>query len=176
MDLGWRFLVFERSGLPFTFKRQRFGSTLIELLATACIQIDMVVVQIYVKRLIRLTFGILPDWVRTQLLLFSIDHLNLFLNLVFCPLIWAAFCEMPPAPNRGGGKRCGPAGTTLISKRRLSLAPSYSGWLSGYRRCLTRRWPRFDHQSQPGARFTNFQELFLTQIINAILNRLRIDS
>jgi hypothetical protein len=28
----------------------------------------------------------------------------------------------------------------------------------------------------PGARFTNFQELFLTQILNAILNRLRIDS
>jgi hypothetical protein len=27
-----------------------------------------------------------------------------------------------------------------------------------------------------GARFTNFQELFLTQILNAILNRLRIDS
>jgi hypothetical protein len=25
---------------------------------------------------------------------------------------------------------------------------------------------------QPGARFTNFQELFLTQILNAILNRL----
>jgi hypothetical protein len=28
----------------------------------------------------------------------------------------------------------------------------------------------------PGARFTNFQELFLTRILNAILNRLRIDS
>jgi hypothetical protein len=27
-----------------------------------------------------------------------------------------------------------------------------------------------------GARFTNFQELFLTRILNAILNRLRIDS
>jgi hypothetical protein len=27
-----------------------------------------------------------------------------------------------------------------------------------------------------GALFTNFQELFLTQILNAILNRLRIDS
>jgi hypothetical protein len=27
-----------------------------------------------------------------------------------------------------------------------------------------------------GARFTNFQELFLTQILNTILNRLRIDS
>jgi hypothetical protein len=29
---------------------------------------------------------------------------------------------------------------------------------------------------QPGARFTNFQELFLTRILYAILNRLRIDS
>jgi hypothetical protein len=28
----------------------------------------------------------------------------------------------------------------------------------------------------PGARFTNFQELFLTRILNAFLNRLRIDS
>jgi translation initiation factor RLI1 len=27
----------------------------------------------------------------------------------------------------------------------------------------------------PGARFTNFHELFLTRILNAILNRLRID-
>jgi hypothetical protein len=31
-------------------------------------------------------------------------------------------------------------------------------------------------QSSAGARFTNFQELFLTRILNAILNRLRIDS
>jgi hypothetical protein len=28
----------------------------------------------------------------------------------------------------------------------------------------------------PGARFTNFQELFLTRILNAILNRLTINS
>jgi hypothetical protein len=30
--------------------------------------------------------------------------------------------------------------------------------------------------TRTGARFTNFQELFLTRILNAILNRLRIDS
>jgi hypothetical protein len=29
---------------------------------------------------------------------------------------------------------------------------------------------------EPGARFTNFQELFITRILNAILNRLRIHS
>jgi hypothetical protein len=36
-------------------------------------------------------------------------------------------------------------------------------------------WLEFSYQ-KPGARFTNFQELFLTWILNAILNRLRIDS
>jgi hypothetical protein len=31
-------------------------------------------------------------------------------------------------------------------------------------------------ETSSGARFTNFQELFLTRILNAILNQLRIDS
>jgi hypothetical protein len=33
-----------------------------------------------------------------------------------------------------------------------------------------------DRRCHSGARFTNVEELFLTQILNAILNRLRIDS
>jgi hypothetical protein len=34
----------------------------------------------------------------------------------------------------------------------------------------------FEMVPTPGARFTNFQELFLTRILNAILKRLRINS
>jgi hypothetical protein len=36
--------------------------------------------------------------------------------------------------------------------------------------------PLMDAEFRAGARFTNFQEIFLTQILNAILNRIRIDS
>jgi hypothetical protein len=62
----------------------------------------------------------------------------------------------------GGVKKCflGLRQTALLSaegkKSQFSLLcvfvrllMSCSGWLSGYRRCLTRRWPGFDIQSCP---------------------------
>jgi hypothetical protein len=43
------------------------------------------------------------------------------------------------------------------------------------KRARVDRWGKLNLETSIGARFTNFQELFLTRILNAILNRIRID-
>jgi hypothetical protein len=55
-------------------------------------------------------------------------------------------------------------------------SPSYVACLTAsQQRAAASKAAEGDGQAA-GARFTNFQELFFTRILNAILNRLRIDS
>jgi hypothetical protein len=61
-----------------------------------------------------------------------------------------------------------PSGVGRIIPLQSEPAKSASSAAAKWTPCVTYRLP--------GARFTNFQELFLTRILNAILNRIRIDS